>query len=89
MERKAEAAATRWQDRVRKDPTYAQRSYEYGKLLLHMSETDSVVYGSDGAPNWPDPPVPGEMGIVSGATQHLLVPYPSHGPSTSMYVSAQ
>ena len=89
MERAAEAKAIDWQDRVRKDPMYDKRYYEYGKLLLHMSETDSVVYGSDGAPNWPDPPVPGEMGIVSRATQHLVPPYPSRGPSTSMYVSAQ
>jgi hypothetical protein len=89
MERDAEAAAIHWQDRVLKDPTYDHRRYEYGKLLLWMSETGSVIYGSDGAPNWPDAPVPGEKGIVSKGTQHLVAPYPSRGPSASMYVSAQ
>ena len=56
--------------------TYARRSYDYGKLLLQMSETGSYVLGSDGAPNWPDPPVPGEKGIVSKATEHLVPPRP-------------
>ena len=30
-----------------------------------MSETGSYVLGSDGAPNWSEPPVPFEKGVVS------------------------
>ena len=89
MERAAEAKVVDWQDRVRADSTYSQRYHDYGKLLLQMSETGSFVCGSDGAPNWPDQPVPGERGIVSHATAHLLVPRPSRGPTAHMYVSAQ
>lgn len=75
-ERAAAAKAASLQACARRDPTYARRSYDYGKLLLQMSETGSYVLGSDGAPNWPDPPVPGEKGIVSKATEHLVPPRP-------------
>ena len=76
--KKAAARAAAWQERARKDPTYARRHYEYGKLLVEMGETGSYVVGSDGAPNWPDPPVPGETGIVSKATAHLVPPRPAY-----------
>ena len=76
LERAADAKAADWQERARKDPTHARRSYEYGQLLVQMSEKDSFLVGSDGAPNWPDPPVPGEKGIVSKATAHLVPPRP-------------
>lgn len=85
-ERAAFAKAVDWQDRVRKDPSYARRSYEYGQLLKQVSETGSFAVGSDGAPNWPDPPVPGEKGIVSKATEHLVPPRPQWtGGHSSMY----
>ena len=83
MEQAVVAKAAHFHERVRKDPTYAQRFYTYGQLLLQMSATGSYVLGSDGAPNWPDPPVPGEKGIVSnamsrtqlsGATQAMPAP---------------
>ena len=76
LERAVVAKAIDWQERARKDPTYARRSYEYGQLLKQMSDTGSFVVGSDGAPNWPDPPVPGEKGIVAKATEHLVPPRP-------------
>ena len=76
LERAADAKAADWQERARKDPTHARRSYEYGQLLLQMSASGSYLVGSDGAPNWPDPPVPGEKGIVSKATAHLVPPRP-------------
>jgi hypothetical protein len=61
---------------VKNDDTYQRRLNAYGKLLLRMQRTDTVSYGSDCAPNWPDPPKPGEKGIVSDATAYLM-PSPS------------
>lgn len=82
MEQAAVAKAANFRERLRKDPTYARRFYEYGQLLLQMSATGSYVLGSDGAPNWPDPPLLGEKGIVSRATEHLVPPRPDWAPSS-------
>jgi hypothetical protein len=71
-----EWAAARERAAAAKAANLQRRSYDYGKLLLQMSETGSYVLGSDGAPNWPDPPLPGEKGIVSKATEHLVPPRP-------------
>ena len=54
------------------DPTLERRRYSYAKLLLRMQRSETVSYGGDGAPCWPDPPVAGEEGIVSDATVHLM-----------------
>ena len=54
------------------DVTYKRRLYAYGQLLLRMQRTETVSYGGDGAPCWPDPPKPGEQGIVSDATTYLM-----------------
>lgn len=69
-----EDKAAGWQERARKDPTYSRRSYKYGQLLQQMSASGRFFVGSDGAPNWPGPPVPGEKSIVSKATAHLVPP---------------
>jgi hypothetical protein len=54
------------------DPTLERRRYSYSKLLLRMQATETVSYGGDGAPCWPDPPKAGEEGVVSDATVHLM-----------------
>ena len=40
------------------DPTYERRSYEYGQHLLALSRSGAYCCGTDGAPNWPEPPMP-------------------------------
>lgn len=70
-EKKMAERAAVWQERAKKDPTLERRTYQYGQLLKYMERTGNVSYGSDGAPNWPAPPAPGEAGIVSNATEHL------------------
>lgn len=50
------------------DPTYRRRYAQYGKLLLWMMRTGNYYRDVDGAPRWPDPPKPGESGIVSDDT---------------------
>jgi len=75
-ERAATIKKLKFEARKHKDPTYQRRHFEYGQLLLQMWETGSYVLGSDGAPNWPEPPVPFEKGIVSKATEHLVPPRP-------------
>ena len=68
------------------DPTYKQRFAEYEKLLRWMSATGNFSQDSDGSPNWPDPPVPGEKGIVARKHSHLAV-YPPSPPATSEFSS--
>tara|TARA_B110000261_G_scaffold164647_1_gene215664 strand:+ start:8191 stop:8838 length:648 start_codon:yes stop_codon:yes gene_type:complete len=69
-----------------RDPTYEQRCYKYDKLLMQMYETGAYVTGKDGSINWPSPPAPGETGVVSKATAHLLPPQNyGYEATTGMY----
>eukprot|EP00966_Prymnesium_polylepis_P077247 1789312-Prymnesium_polylepis.2 len=70
-EKKVAAKAADWDAAKKADETYERRYQQYGKLLVYMQQSGNCSLGSDGAPNWPAPPVPRESGIVSQATAHL------------------
>jgi hypothetical protein len=57
-EKKMVTGMAKWEEGVRRDPTYEARSYKYGQMLLQMQKSGNVTQGSDGGINWPAPPVP-------------------------------
>ena len=57
------------------DPTFLQRSAEYGNKIKFMSENQLYNVGKDGAPNWPLPPKPFQKGIAADGN-----PYQVFGP---------
>jgi hypothetical protein len=70
--RVAQARAVERSAAEQEDVTYKRRFAAYGPLLSRMRRSGDVVYGGDGVECWPDPPRPGETGIVSEATRHLV-----------------
>jgi hypothetical protein len=70
-EQRRERALEKRRREQQEDVTFERRDYAYTQLLKRMQRTDTVGYGADGAPNWPDPPRPNEREIVSVASLHL------------------
>ena len=64
LETQRHSLAAKWEANVLSDPTFARRDGQYTQLLLTMASRNEVSRGSDGAPNWPSPPVPGQSGIL-------------------------
>jgi hypothetical protein len=65
MENKTDSYYTGFQKRQREwetlraqDSSFARRDYEYTQRLKLMRQFNDFEVGTDGAPNWPDPPVP-------------------------------
>ena len=54
------------------DPTLERRMQQYGRLLTYLDKENLFVTASDGAPDWPLPPVPGESLCVAGSSLRLL-----------------
>ena len=77
LETQRHSLAAKWEADVLSDPTFARRDAQYTQLLLTMASRNEVSRGSDGAPNWPSPPVPGQSGIVAKGSEHLAC-FPPH-----------
>lgn len=60
-------------DGEKDDPTFKFRKDMYDRLLNWMFQTKHFCIGSDGAINWPAPPLPWEKGIVSEKTKHYAI----------------
>ena len=80
LETRRDALSAKWEARARADPSFARRDGQYTQLLLSMAARNAVSWGSDGAPNWPSPPVPGQKGIVAAGSEHLACYPPRYPP---------
>lgn len=47
-----------WETLRAQDSSFSRRDYEYTQRLKLMRRHNDFQLGSDGAPNWPDPPTP-------------------------------
>ena len=65
------------------DSTFSDRSYQYGQALLWQAETGNYQVGSDGAPNWPDPPVPFQKGLCADGNRYPFF-MPTGSPPNSL-----